>query len=81
MTQKLLIGRRSCLRFIDVILKLGFKLNINDILNAESIKHVVQEYRLRKGAWIEKYVVMEQEPDYIFVVNKERIKVLTDQLE
>lgn len=53
----------------------------NDILNAESIKHVVQEYRLRKGAWIEKYVVMEQEPDYIFVVNRERIKVLTDQLE
>ena len=50
----------------------------NDILNAESVKDVVLEYRERNTEAVDKYIVVEKEPDYIFVVNKERIDVLTD---
>lgn len=30
---------------------------------------------------VDKYVVMEKEPDYMFIVNKERQDVLVDQLQ
>ena len=58
--------------------KLPFEMPHNDILNALSIKKVVLEYKERYPDIVDKYIVLEKEPDYIFIVDKERRDVLTD---
>ena len=58
--------------------KLPFEMPHNDIINAESIKEVILEYNETHEDIVDKYVVLEKEADYIFIVDKERQNVLTE---
>lgn len=53
----------------------------NDILNDPNIKQILLDYQKVHPELVEKYVVMDKEPDYLFVVNESRAPVLTDQLK
>lgn len=60
--------------------KLPLEMPHNDILNDERIFDIFKEY-LDANPQFKEQIVLTKEPDYMFVVNRKRKDVLTDQLE
>ena len=65
----------------NIIGRMPLEMPHNDILNDRQIKSLFSNFVQQHGERYKNIVVLNKEPDYMFVVNKDRAEVLTDQLE